>query len=74
MMHCESGKNSERETKSGDKGKFHGSGLSLANESPWGTGESFASNGATPGDGAGALLIIKMQQLWIEMWQQLGIK
>jgi hypothetical protein len=25
-------------------------------------------------DGAGALLIIKMQLLWIEMWQQLGIK
>jgi hypothetical protein len=47
---------------------FIGSSSSLANESPWGTGESFASNGAySRGGQSEALLFGEMQQLWPEM-------
>jgi len=47
---------------------FIGSSSSSANESPWGTGESFASNGAySRGGQSEALLSGEMQQLWPEM-------
>jgi hypothetical protein len=68
MMRCESEQGSERNSKSGGNGKFHGSGFSSANDGPWGTGESFASNGAHSRERLSeALLFGKMQQLWPEM-------
>jgi hypothetical protein len=68
MVRCESGQGSERNSKSGGNGKFHGSGFSSANDGPWGTGESFASYCAhSRGRLSEALLFGKMQQLWPEM-------